>query len=126
VRNPRKLMGAQPLSDAELERVGEILSRFGAKRAMNLEQLDAFLAALACAPTDAPQSECLCEIWGDNMVNNNNDAFAAQPMVQEFVRLIERHRNAIAHTLRSGDVFTPLLLEDDQGIAHGNDWANGF
>jgi uncharacterized protein len=30
------------------------------------------------------------------------------------------------NTLQSGDVFTPLLLEDAKGNAHGNDWASGF
>jgi hypothetical protein len=32
----------QPLSDAEFDRLEEILKRFGDKRAMNLEQLDGF------------------------------------------------------------------------------------
>jgi len=114
----------QPLSDAEFERVNEILGRFGDKRAMNLEQLDGFLAALLCGPDEVPQREYLREIWGDKMVNE--DAFAAQPLLQDFVSLIMRHRDAIAHTLRSGDVFTPLLFKDEQGVSRGNDWANGF
>ena len=117
-------MTPQPLSDAEFEMVHEILERFGAKHAMNLEQLDGLLAALVCVPDDVPQSEYLREVWGDDMVNE--DTFAAQPILQEFVGLIERHRGAIAHTLQTGDVFMPLLLEDEQGVALGNDWANGF
>jgi Uncharacterised protein family (UPF0149) len=55
----------QSLSDAELERVREILDRFGDKRAMNLEQIDGFLAALVCGPEDIPESEYLPEIWGE-------------------------------------------------------------
>ena len=27
---------------------------------------------------------------------------------------------------RACEVYLPLLLEDESGIAHGNDWANGF
>ena len=50
-------MTPQPLSDAELERMHQILERFGDKRAMNLEQLDGFLAALLCGPDEVPQSE---------------------------------------------------------------------
>jgi hypothetical protein len=42
----------QSLSDAELERVREILDRFGDKRAMNLEQIDGFLAALVATLKD--------------------------------------------------------------------------
>jgi uncharacterized protein len=112
----------QPLSDAELERMHQILERFGDKRAMNLEQLDGFLAALLCGPDEVPQSEYLREIWGER----NEDTFTAQPILQDFAYLITRHRDAIAHTLQSGDVFTPLLLADEHGVSRGNDWANGF
>jgi uncharacterized protein len=114
----------QSLSDAELERVREILDRFGDKRAMNLEQIDGFLAALVCGPEDIPESEYLPEIWGDAMVNEA--AFARQPILQVFVSLITRYRDAIAHTLRTGAVYTPLLLQNEDGVACGNDWANGF
>jgi len=34
--------------------------------------------------------------------------------------------HAIADTLNSGEVYLPLLLKDDGGIAHANDWASGF
>ena len=117
-------MTPQPLLDAEFEIVHEILERFGDKRAMNLEQLDGFLAAVLCGPDEVPQSEYLREIWGHDIVNE--DAFAAQPLLKDFIDLIRRHRDAIAYTLQSGDVFTPLLLEDEQGVSRGNDWANGF
>jgi uncharacterized protein len=117
-------MTPQPLLDAEFEIVHKILERFGDKRAMNLEQLDGFLAAVLCGPDEVPQSEYLREIWGHDIVNE--DAFAAQPLLKDFIDLIRRHRDAIAYTLQSGDVFTPLLLEDEQGVSRGNDWANGF
>ena len=107
-------MSPQSLSEAELERVREILDRFGDKRAMNLEQIDGFLAALVCGPDDIPQSEYLPEIWGDGMVNEA--AFAGQPILQVFVSLIMRHRDAIAHTLRTDAVYTPLLLQDQDGL----------
>jgi uncharacterized protein len=113
----------QSQSNAELES-HEILERFGDKRVMNLEQIDGFLAALVCGPEDIPQSEYLPEIWGDDMVNEA--AFARQPILQVFVSLITRHRDAIAHTLREGAVYTPLLLQNEDGVACGNDWANGF
>jgi uncharacterized protein len=114
----------QPLSDAELDRLSGVLERFGDKRAMNLEQLDGFLAALVCGPDDVPQGEYLREVWGGDIVNE--DAFAAQPLLQDFVSLVTRHRDTIAHTLKSGDVFTPLLLADESGVYRANDWATGF
>ena len=60
---------------------------------------------------DIPESEYLPEIWGDAMVNEA--AFARQPILQVFVSLITRYRDAIAHTLRTGAVYTPLLLQNE-------------
>ncbi len=59
----------QPLTDAEFDKLADILKRFGDKRAMNLETLDGFFAALICGPDDVPPSEYLPEIWGGDMVN---------------------------------------------------------
>jgi uncharacterized protein len=117
-------MKPQPLTDAETERLSAVLERFGDKRSMNLEQLDGFLAALVCYPDNVPPSEYLPEIWGDGIVLE--DAFAAQPIFQDFLTLIVRHWNVIVDTLRSGDVYLPLLLSGENGITHANDWANGF
>jgi uncharacterized protein len=114
----------EPLTDAELDRLSNILKNFGDKRSMNLEQLDGFLAALICGPKTVLPSEYLPKIWGDNMVLE--DGFNAQPILQDFLSLIMRHWNIIADTLHSGDVFLPLLLQDGNGISHGNDWAHGF
>jgi uncharacterized protein len=117
-------MTPEPLNDSEFDSLGDVLKRFGGKEAMNLEQLDGFLAALICYPSDIPKTEYLPVIWGDEMVNE--DAFAAQSVLQEFLSLVTRHKEAIAHTLQSGDVFTPVLLASEDGVFRGNDWANGF
>jgi uncharacterized protein len=37
-----------------------------------------------------------------------------------------RHWNDIAGTLFKSEVYVPLLLEDQDGTVHGNDWARGF
>jgi yecA family protein len=104
--------------------LGNVLKRFGGKAAMNLEQLDGFLVAIVCHPAEIPKAEYLPEIWGDEMINE--DTFAAQPMLQGFLSLIARHKDTVAHTLQSGDVFTPLLLANTNGVFPGNDWADGF
>jgi uncharacterized protein len=114
----------QPLTDAEFERLSGLLGRFENKRPMNLEQLDGFLAALICGPEIVRPSEYLPVICGDDMVLEGS--FGAQSVLQDFLSLIMRHWNVIADTLHSGDVFLPLLLEDDDGVTHGNDWATGF
>jgi uncharacterized protein len=113
-------MKSQPLTDTELDHLSAVLARFGDKHSMNLEQLDGFLAALICGPELVPPSKCLPMIWG------NRTVFEDASSAQEFLSLIMRHWNAIADTLNSGEVYLPLLLEDESGIAHGNDWASGF
>src|SRR5665811_2584260 len=113
-------MKPEPLTDAELDHLSAILEQFGYKRSMNLEQLDGFLAALICGPELVPPSKYLPKIWGDRSV------FKDTSSAQEFLSLIMRHWNAVADTLNSGEVYLPLLLEDESGIALGNDWANGF
>jgi uncharacterized protein len=114
----------KPLTDAELDRLTAVLKRFGDKNSMNLEQLDGFLAALICCPDLVPPSEYLPEIWGDNIVLE--DGFSAKPILKDFLSLLMRHWNAIVDTLQSDEVYLPLLLEDENGNWHGNDWANGF
>jgi uncharacterized protein len=114
----------QALSDSEFDKLSDALGRFGGKHSMNLEQLDGFLTALVCGPDEVPRSEYLPKIWADNIVNEA--AFAAQPLLRECVSLILRHQDFIYHTMESGDVFTPLLIENEDGICAGNDWAIGF
>ncbi len=114
----------ETLHDSDFETLANVLKRFGGKGAMNIEQLDGFLAALICCPSDIAEAEYLPEIWGDRMINE--EAFAAQPILEQCLSLIARHKAAVAHTLESGDVFTPVLLPDGEGGFRGNDWANGF
>jgi uncharacterized protein len=117
-------MKQQPLTDAEFDRLSSIMERIGDNRSMNIEQLDGFLAALICGPEIVRPSEYLPVIWGGDMVLE--DSFRAQPILQDFLSLIMRYWNAIADTLHSGEVFLPLLIEDENGITHANDWATGF
>jgi uncharacterized protein len=114
----------QPLTEAELDRVSVLLARFVNKRSMNLEQLDGFFAALISGPQIVPPSGYLPVICGDEMVLR--DTANAQPVLQDFLSLIMRHWNAITDTLHSGEVFLPLLLQDENGITPANDWATGF
>jgi uncharacterized protein len=116
-------MPARPLADPEYGRLAGALDRFHGEGAMNLEQLDGFFAALICGPDAVPPSEYLPEIWGGDMANE--EAFSSQQL-KDFLDLVLRHWSTIADTLQSGDVHLPLLLEDEHGIAHANDWAQGF
>ena len=113
-------MSAQLLTDAEFDRLAEVLQRCGGKHAMNMEMLDGFLAALICGPETVLPSEYLPKIWGDE------PAFDSQSVVRESLLLIMRHWNAICHNVQSDGEFLPVLLNDESGIARANDWATGF
>jgi uncharacterized protein len=117
-------MSAQPLTDAEFDRLVEVLQRCGGKHAMNIEMLDGFLAALVCGSETVLPSEYLPKIWGGDQTNV--PAFDSQSVVREFLSLIMRHWNAICHNLQSDDEFLPVLLNDESGVARANDWATGF
>jgi uncharacterized protein len=112
---------SQALTDEEYDHMAAVLHRFHSERAMNLEMLDGFFAALICSPELVPPSEYLPEIWGVP-----DEALSDRVELQRFLDLVMRHWNAMVHTLHSDEDFVPLLLEDDQGAARGNDWANGF
>jgi uncharacterized protein len=117
-------MSVQPLTDAEFDRIAEVLQRCGGKHAMNIEMLDGFLAALICGSETVLPSEYLPTIWGGDQTNE--PVFDTQSVVREFLSLIMRHWNAICHNLQSDGEFLPVLLNDDSGIARANDWATGF
>ena len=88
--------------------------------------LDGFFAALICSPDVPRPSEYLRVIWGGDHIGGDK-GWRDQEEMQEFFDLIMRHWNSVAETLLSrGEPFLPFLLEDDAGVARGNDWANGF
>ena len=118
-------MRTPKLTDAELDDLTEALGRFHNERAMNLEELDGFIAALICGPSIIPPSEFLPEIWGGGEMADA-ESFASEEDVQRFVQAVIQHWNFVTETLQSGDFHLPLLLEDNEGVAHANDWAHGF
>jgi uncharacterized protein len=102
-----------------------VLSRFRSEYAMNnLEEIDGFFAALICSLEIAKPSQYLPEIWGGEMADD--EAFDDRQELQDFLSLLMRHWNSIVHVLDEEDVFIPLLFEDEEGAARGNDWARGF
>jgi uncharacterized protein len=114
----------QPLTDAELDKLADVLKRFGDKRAMNLEMLDGFFAALICDLDDVPPSESSRK-FGEATWSTSRRSRPSQ-FCRSLFRLVTRHWNATCDALQSGNVFSPLLLDDESGVARANDWANGF
>jgi uncharacterized protein len=113
----------QQLDDREFERLEKFLDGIGPS-AMNIEELDGFFAALVCSPKRMPMSQCFPKVWGEDFAFSNRDE------ASELLALLTRHWNMIAvtlaRTLHTPDCYLPVLLEDEDGVAHGNDWARGF
>jgi uncharacterized protein len=114
----------EPLTDAEADRLGDFLVTCEGDRAMNIEELDGFFAALIAGPETVMPSEYYREVFGGEM--SEACEFGSLEEANEILGLLMRHWNTIAGTLFKGDVYVPLLLEGEDGTAHGNDWARGF
>ena len=91
---------------------------------MNVEALDGFFAALIAGPEVVMPSEYYREVFGGEM----SDAceFGSLDEANEILGLMMRHWNTIAAALNKDEVYVPLLLQDENGVATGNDWAHGF
>ena len=111
----------EPLTDAELDRLGDFFEGCKSDKAMNLEELDGFFAALIAGPEPVMPSEYNRELFG-----GETSSFSSLDEAKEILGLLMRHWNSIAGMLMRGEPYVPLLLEDENGVAHGNDWAHGF
>jgi uncharacterized protein len=111
----------QPLTAADYAQMDAALNRFHGERAMNLEALDGFFAALICCPDTVMPSEYLPELWG-----GRGPVFHTVQEWQAFMGLVTHYWGVMADTLDSGATYLPLVLEDKHGNVHGNDWAAGF
>ncbi len=110
------------LTDAELARLDALLESLAPEDSMTLEEVDGFLAALACCTEQVPMDEYLGLVLG-------LDADAALPQgaeLAELRRLLETHRLAVLGQLYEAQGFAPVLGYDEQGVAQGNAWAIGF
>lgn len=58
--------------------------------------------------------------------DESSPAFSSIEEAQTIMMLITRHWNTIAGTLEANDVHLPIILEDGDGVARGNEWAKGF
>lgn len=114
----------QPLTDPELDRLNDFLRQCKGGKAMNLEELDGFFAALIAGPDMVMPSEYYPHIFGGTL--EETCAFDSLDQVNAILGLLSRHWNTIAGTLYADDAYLPLVLEDDKGVARANDWAHGF
>ena len=109
------------LTDDDYDFLESVLDSLESENAMNLEMVDGFFAALICAPQLVMPSQYLPEILGDE-----DEAYDSLEQAERFMTVLMAHWNHIAHTLQNDDIYLPILLEDSNGVALGNDWAKGF
>jgi uncharacterized protein len=114
----------RPLTDAEIEALEERLAAIDPDDSMAVEELDGFFAALACCPEPLPREEWLPLVLGGS--ERGRQAMRAEGDDAVLMKLIERHRVAVAATLFEGKGFDPVLAYDEAGRAWGNAWAIGF
>ena len=114
----------EPLTESELDHLGRFLKNCKGSKAMNLEELDGFFAALIAGPEIVTPSEYMPEVLGSETPETHQ--FESLEEAKEILGLMMRHWNDIAGTLSNGKVYFPLLQLDKNGEQHGNDWARGF
>lgn len=114
----------KPLTDGELDRLGEFLQKCKGGKAMNTEEVDGFFSALIAGPEVVMPSEYLPEIFGGEM--SDTCEFKDLDEADDILGLLMRHWNTIAATLNKNEVYVPILLKDESGSCLGNDWARGF
>jgi uncharacterized protein len=98
----------EPLTDAELDHLGDFLKNCKGGRAMNVEVLDGFFAALIAGPEAVMPSEYYREVLGGEIADTC--VFASLDEANEIFGLVMRHWNDIAGTLFKGEFYVPLLL----------------
>jgi uncharacterized protein len=113
-----------PLSETELDELDDFLASVEGGRAMNIEELDGFFSALIAGPDLVLPSEYWPQVFGGQA--SGLTVFDTEEEAQGILQAMMRHWNTIARTLNEGEIYYPILVEDDDGVARGNDWALGF
>ncbi|MBX3591483.1 MAG: UPF0149 family protein [Burkholderiaceae bacterium] len=124
---PASEAGRAALADADFDRLDQLLAELGNDDAMIVEELDGFLAALACAPEPVTADDFLPVVFGledGDGGARRGKAARAEPSA-ELATLVRRHAQAVAASLDAGS-FAPVLAYDDRGAPDGSAWAVGF
>jgi uncharacterized protein len=118
-------LASNELNDAELAEIDTLLDRVEGGRVPNAEALDGFFAALACCPDFILPSEYLPVIQAGE-TEDGDLVFESLEETQRFMALVSQHWNHVNHQLTHGEIYLPLILQNDHGDSNGNDWAKGF
>lgn len=115
----------EAMPDDEIAFITAMLSQVRGGEIPNVEALDGFLTALVISPELVMPSEYV-KVITSGKTDADDLVFETTRDANRFFGIIANHWNRINRVFRRGDVYMPLLLEDDQGVTKGNDWAKGF
>jgi len=119
----RVVAKSEPLTDAEIDRLDDLLAHCS-DTAMNVEELHGFFSALIAGPEIVMPNEYYAEVFGGEMLRACE--FRNLDEAKEIFHLLTRHWNTVAGTLSNNEVYVPLLREGDDDMFYGNHWAEGF
>ncbi len=152
---PASTSDLRPLDEDDFARLDALLDATGNENAMVVEEIDGFLAALACAPDAIGEDALLAHVLGiepadegstppggaESMPPGGAEAMPlggeAMPPPRgpgasslstahaEIATLLRRHAARVVGALEAGE-FGPVLSYDDEGNADGVAWAVGF
>ena len=81
----------EPLTDEEVDRLGDFLDECDGGMAMNVEELDGFFAALIAGQETVMQSEYLPEVFGGEV--SDTCEFGSREDVNQILGFVMRHWN---------------------------------
>ena len=116
---------SQELAEADFDWLDSMLSRVVGGRIPNVEALDGFMTALVVSPDLIKPSEYV-PIIVSGKTEDGDLVFESADEVRQFYDVLVRYWNEISEAFGHGEIRMPYLAENAEGVAGGNDWANGF
>ena len=129
--SPVSTADLRPLDESDFTRLDALLDQTGDDNAMVVEEVDGFLAALACVPDPIDEDALLAQVLGaepfDEEASAADRASRASLLEThaEIAALLRRHAARVVATLDAAE-FGPVLAYDEDGNADGIAWAVGF
>jgi uncharacterized protein len=118
-------ISAEEMPEDEIAALSGFLARVKDGEIPNVEALDGFLTALVISPDLVRPSE-FTPVIIRGAKEDNDLVFQNADEAETFFGIIMNHWNRINRAYRSGDIYMPLIFEDESGELRGNDWARGF
>ncbi len=124
---------SDPLDDAELDDLDQLLQSLAGETVMNIEAMDGYLTALVVGPPVLPRlrsADWLPAVWGGDGESAGPAPFASQKQRKRAALLVLRHLGALRRQLQ-GDpadwqpVFSIAEINERE-MVDAEDWCAGF